>query len=177
MGTYSADRQPGLERLLFEPARALPDRHFQVAGAQYPKAIVWPANVAHREHLAPAIHAQFYCKQRFTLNLTREDMRAAGHSPSVRLFEAAACATPIISDNWPGLDELFANGREILIAETAADVCRHLTQIGDAERIAMGRAAQERVLELHTGTHRAAELEGHLSLVRHDKVAVTARAV
>ena len=55
------------------------------------------------EHLLPGEHRRFYCSQRFTLNLARADMALAGHSPSVRLFEAAACGTPIITDDWEGL--------------------------------------------------------------------------
>ena len=43
-------------------------------------------------------------------------MVRAGWSPSVRLFEAAACGTPIISDRWDGLDAIFAPGRDILLA-------------------------------------------------------------
>ena len=42
---------------------------------------------------------------------------SAGWSPSVRLFEAAAIGTPIVSDAWPGLDAFFVPGKEILIAE------------------------------------------------------------
>ncbi len=111
LGTYSDDRQPTVDRLLVEPARAWGEGRFVVAGPQYPGSIVWPANVARIEHLPPADHSAFYNAQRFTLNVTRADMIAAGWSPSVRLFEAAACGTPIISDWWAGLDSLFDPGQ------------------------------------------------------------------
>ena len=158
LGTYSADRQPTLERLLIEPARAAPERRFAVAGPQYPADIDWPANVERIDHLPPSEHAAFYSASRFTLNVTRGDMIAAGWSPSVRLFEAAACATPIISDRWEGLDQLFAPGAEIILADTAADVLAAL----DGDATGMGRNAQMRVLAAHTAGHRAAELETHL---------------
>ena len=158
LGTYSADRQPTLERLLIEPARAAPDRRFAVAGPQYPADIDWPANVERIDHLPPSEHAAFYSASRFTLNVTRADMIAAGWSPSVRLFEAAACATPIISDRWEGLDQLVAPGAEIILADTAADVLAAL----DGDATGMGRNAQMRVLAAHTAGHRAAELETHL---------------
>ncbi len=159
LGTYSDDRQPTLERLLIEPARACPERRFVVAGPQYPAGIDWPANVERIEHLPPADHAAFYSASRFTLNVTRADMIAAGWSPSVRLFEAAACATPIISDRWPGLDSLFAPGREIVLADTASDVIATLT---GADAAAVGTVARVRVLAAHTAAHRAEELERHL---------------
>jgi spore maturation protein CgeB len=160
LGTYSDDRQPTLERLLIEPARRLPHLRFAVAGPQYPESIAWPANVERIEHLPPSDHAAFYCASRFTLNVTRADMIAAGWSPSVRLFEAAACATPVISDQWQGLDQLFAPGSEILIADTQDEVVSALTASADPS--AIGRNARARVLAEHTAAHRAALLETYL---------------
>jgi spore maturation protein CgeB len=162
MGTYSADRQPPLETLLLEPARRLPARRFAIAGPQYPPDILWPLNVTRIEHLPPAEHRAFYTAQRFTLNITRADMRAAGWSPSVRLFEAAACATPIISDAWDGLDAFFTPGREILVARDSDEATRFLIEIGEKQRRAMGEAGRQRVLHAHTAAHRAAELERYI---------------
>jgi spore maturation protein CgeB len=173
LGTYSPDRQPTLERLLIEPARARPDLRFVVAGPQYPADIDWPANVERIDHLPPAEHAAFYSASRFTLNVTRADMIAAGWSPSVRLFEAAACATPIISDRWDGLDQLFAPDCEIVLADAGADVIAALDR-PDAR--ALGEAARARVLAAHTATHRAAELESHLRAVARPQPAVAAQA-
>ncbi len=158
LGTYSLDRQPMLERLLLVPARAAPGLRFVVAGPQYPDAIDWPDNVERIEHLPPADHAEFYNSQAWTLNVTRADMVAAGHSPSVRLFEASACATPIISDYWPGLHDLLAIGREIVVAETSAQVLDCLHWPEDRRR-AIGQAARARVLAAHTASHRARTLE------------------
>ena len=160
LGTYSDDRQPTLERLLIEPARQLPHLKFAVAGPQYPEHIDWPANVERIEHLPPAQHAGFYAASRYTLNVTRADMIAAGWSPSVRLFEAAACATPVISDSWEGLDELFAPGAEIVLARDSDEVVARLS--GDADAAMIGQAARKRILAAHTADHRAAELEHHL---------------
>lgn len=161
LGTYSVDRQPGVERLLLAAARALPERRFAVAGAQYPEEIDWPENVERIEHAPPAEHASFYSASRFTLNVTRDDMRAAGYSPSVRLFEAGACATPVISDEWPGLGEIFAVGREILVARRTEDVIEFIARTSDLAREALGGAARRRVLETHTAARRAEELETH----------------
>ena len=163
LGTYSPDRQATLNSLLIEPARALPDKQFCVAGPQYPGDIAWPSNVARIEHLPPARHRGFYNETAWTLNVTRADMIAAGHSPSVRLFEAAACGTPIISDWWPGLDELFEPNREIIIARSSEDARAALCEIGDARRREIGEAARARVLGAHTAAHRAAQLEEFLS--------------
>jgi spore maturation protein CgeB len=161
MGTYSEDRQPALERLLLAPARRWRAGRFVVAGPQYPPSITWPRNVRRITHLAPREHRTFYNAQRFTLNITRVDMVAAGWSPSVRLFEAAACGTPIVSDYWAGLETFFTPGEEILLARRSADVLRQLSDITEEERRAIGNRARVRVLAEHTAAHRAAELEGY----------------
>jgi len=163
LGTYSPDRQPMLDRLLLEPARALAPERFVVAGPQYPSDIAWPANVRRIEHLAPDRHRRFYNAQRFTLNVTRADMVRAGWSPSVRLFEAAACGTPIISDPWAGLDTLFRPGEEIVIAHDSDEVVAALRSMSPEAAARMGQRARDRVMAAHTAAHRAAELDLYLS--------------
>jgi spore maturation protein CgeB len=163
LGTYSPDRQPALSSLLIEPARQLPSMSFCVAGPQYPEEIAWPPNVSRIEHLSPSRHRAFYNSQRFTLNVTRQDMVRAGHSPSVRLFEAAACGIPIISDAWIGLEQLFAPGEEILLAEDAAQVRAYLADLPEERRIEIGQKARIRVLSEHTAAHRAETLEGYVA--------------
>ena len=162
LGTYSPDRQPTLERLLIEPARRAPHLRFAVAGPQYPAAIAWPDNVLRIEHLPPAEHPGFYAASRYTLNVTRADMIRAGYSPSVRLFEAAACGTPTLTDRWEGLDAVLEPGREILPVDGADDVLNRLQLQPEADRVRVGAAARRRVLAAHTAAHRAAELEAHL---------------
>lgn len=159
LGTYSDDRQGPLEQLLVEPARLLPRASFAVAGPQYPPTIDWPENVSRTEHLSPEAHRSFYSAQRFTLNVTRRDMAEAGYSPSVRLFEAAACATPIVSDAWPGIETFFHPGEEILLASGTEDVIRLLCEMPERARAAVGRRARQRVLAEHTAAHRAESLE------------------
>jgi spore maturation protein CgeB len=163
IGTYSQDRQPTLERLLLEPARRWSDGRFVVAGPQYPRDIRWPGNVARMEHVAPSHHVSFYNAQRFALNVTRADMKRAGWSPSVRLFEAAACGTPVISDVWAGIEDFFVPGREILLARTDEEALAYVRDTPDEVRRRIGEAARARVLRDHTAAHRVRELEGYLS--------------
>ncbi len=158
LGTYSPDRQPTLEKLLIQPARRCPERRFAVAGPQYPEDIDWPENVERIDHLPPADHPEFYGASRFTLNVTRADMIAAGWSPSVRIFEASACGVPILSDHWEGIETLLEPGSELLLAAGPDDVLAALAR--DAREI--GGKARERVLAEHSAAHRAAELEHHL---------------
>lgn len=159
MGTYAADRQPSLQKLLCEPAAQLPEKTFIVAGPQYPSDICWPANVKRIIHLEPKFHPPFYSSSRFTLNLTRKDMIEAGYSPSVRLFEAAGCGAAIISDTWPGIETFFAPGEEILLAGSCTSVARYLTQLSGPEAEMIGLRAQERVIAEHSAEKRAIQFE------------------
>jgi spore maturation protein CgeB len=161
LGTYSVDRQPPLERLMLDAARTWPRGRFAVAGPQYPADVDWPANVRRIDHLPPPEHPAFYSQQRFTMNITRAEMIRTGHSPSVRLFEAAACGTPIISDYWEGLETVFRPGEEILVSRSGAQTLRCLCDLTDRSRRALGLAARERVLAEHTSQRRAEQLEGY----------------
>jgi spore maturation protein CgeB len=162
IGTYSDDRQPALESLMLSPARQWKEGRFIVAGPQYPDSVKWPSNVDRIYHLPPAEHRKFYNSQRFTLNITRQNMIKAGYSPSVRLFEAAACAIPVISDYWKGLDEFFTFGKEILISRSFKETLSFLKNYSEEQRLKIGQRARERVLSHHTSAHRAEELEQYI---------------
>jgi spore maturation protein CgeB len=162
----SADSQvyrphPVHKQLLLAPANMLTDQQFVVAGSKYPDHLVWPENVSRIEHLSQQEHPSFYSQQRFTLNLTRADMRALGFSPSVRLFEAAACGTPVISDRWPGIETIFEPGSEILLVSDAREVSQILRDIPEERRLTIAAKARQRVLADHTPDHRARQLEAY----------------
>lgn len=169
MGTYSVDRQPTLEAMLLSPAREWPQGRFDVAGAQYPADIAWPRNTRYTPHLPPAMHRAFYNRQRFALNITRADMIEAGWSPSVRIFEAAACGTPIISDRWEGLETLLKPDEEIFLADSGADVLRLIRDLSDSERRDVGERARQRILSEHTAAHRARELDAYAREMLHSQ--------
>jgi spore maturation protein CgeB len=157
LGTYAADRQAALDTLFVATARARPDCRFLIGGAQYPDDFPWTTNVYFVRHLPPEEHAAFFSSSALTLNVTRAPMAALGWCPSGRLFEAAACGAPIISDTWDGIDTFYMPGKEILLARTTEDVLDAL-ELDDAELARLGAAARERTLAQHTSDHRAAEL-------------------
>ncbi len=158
LGTYAQDRQEALERLLITPAQRLPDKRFLIGGAQYPQSFPWEPNIFFRRHVPPPAHPEFFCSSQWTLNVTRRAMAAYGYCPSGRLFEAAACGVPLITDAWEGLDSFLTPGEEIVVAHTSEDVVDTLTMT-DAERRRMAGRALERVREEHTAEARAKTLE------------------
>jgi len=158
LGTYAADRQHRLEELFVEPARRRPDRRFVLAGALYPHGFPWTDNIFFVRHLPPAEHPAFFAASRLTLSVTRAAMAAMGWCPSGRLFEAAACGCPVISDAWDGLDHFFTPGTEILVARGTPDAMAALS-LSDAELQRIGRAARDRALACHTADRRVIDLE------------------
>lgn len=164
LGTYSDDRQAMLLRLFVEPARQRPTARFVIGGAQYPREFPWADNIWFVRHVPPAAHPAFYSSSRLTLNVTRAAMARMGWCPSGRLFEAAACGTPILSDAWSGLDAFFTPGEEILVAETTQEALAAL-DLGDGELAAIARRARERTLEQHSAARRAREMVGAFETV------------
>jgi spore maturation protein CgeB len=161
LGTYAEDRQSTLDELFLEPARRRPDLRFMIGGATYPGGFPWGENIYFVRHLPPQEHSAFYCSSRVTLNVTRSAMAEMGYCPSGRLFEAAACGVPILTDEWEGLQQFFEPGREILMARNADDVIEAI-RLPTHELSNIARAARERVLAEHTADHRAIELENAL---------------
>jgi spore maturation protein CgeB len=161
LGTYAADRQSALEELFVQPARRAPLRRFVIGGAQYPDSFPWASNIYFVRHLPPGEHPSFFSSSTLTLNVTRRAMAEMGFCPSGRLFEAAACGVPILSDWWEGLDTFFTPDVEILIARNAGDTLRALERSPDELR-RIADAARERTLAEHTADRRAQELEAVL---------------
>jgi spore maturation protein CgeB len=157
LGTYAQDRQAKLETLFFEAARRVPAKKFMVVGSMFPAGMDWPVNAWYKPHVAPSQHSAFYSSSRATLNITRAEMAALGHCPSPRIFEAAACGTPIISDDFEGIGEFLQPDEEITIAHSTDDAVNAL-QRPDAELARQAVRARERVLDEHTGDVRARQM-------------------
>jgi len=166
LGTYAEDRQQALLDLFVLPARMRPQMRFVMAGAQYPDAFPWTDNIFFVRHLPPEQHPAFYSSSRLTLNVTRRAMAEMGWCPSGRLFEAAASGVPILTDWWPGLDDFFEPGSEIVVARGPAEAVAAL-DLGETELHGIAARARERVLAEHTSDRRAAELETLLAEARH----------
>jgi spore maturation protein CgeB len=164
LGTYAEDRQAPLEALFVEPARRLPERRFVIGGAQYPPAFPWAGNIHFVRHLPPAEHPAFFSSSRLTLNVTRRSMAAMGFCPSGRMFEAAACGAPMVTDWWPGLDTFFEAGTEIIVAQDTEDAIAAI-EMSEAERLSIAERARERTLAEHTADCRARTLIGLIEAV------------
>lgn len=157
LGTYSQDRQQGLDSLLVAPALSRPHLRFLIGGAQYPADFPWSSNIYFVRHLPPSEHAAFFASSRLTLNVTRKAMKDMGWCPSGRLFEAAACGAPLLSDTWDGIEDFFEPGAEILLANGRDDVLAAF-ELEDSELRRIAGQARERTLAQHSSEMRAQQL-------------------
>ncbi len=152
-----------VDHYLLEVARRMPKRRFVVAGSICDDNRQWPSNV---RRIAPVMNTHqrgFYAQQRYALNLTPPTAKAV--APHSRLFQAAACGTPIITDHWEGLDQFFEPGAEVLVAQSPDDVVQHLCEVPDPVRKALSARARRRLLRAHTPSHRARALERYVEEV------------
>jgi spore maturation protein CgeB len=128
-----------------------------IGGAQYPADFPWSPNIYFVRHLPPSEHAAFFASSRLTLNVTRKAMAEMGWCPSGRLFEAAACGAPLVSDAWEGISEFFEPGSEILLANGRDDALAAL-ELDDRELRRIADRARARTLQQHSSAKRAQEL-------------------
>jgi len=158
MGTFAEDRQQALQDLFIEPARRLPEYKFLLGGAQYGPDFPWTQNMYFKQHLPPAEHSGFYCSSNLTLNVTRRAMKQMGYCPSGRLFEAAACGVPILTDLWEGIEDFFVPGEEVLTAANSGEAMQAIA-LGESRLRSVAKAARERTMEHHTAECRVQQLE------------------
>lgn len=158
LGTFASDRQEKLNRLFVNTAKRVPNQKFLLGGAQYPDGIQWNDNIFFIPHVPPTEHSSFYCSSKFTLNITRHAMAKMGFCPSGRIFEAAACGVPVISDEWEGIEQFFTPEEEIIIARDTQDVIEYL-QMPESDRLAIASRAYFRVIKEHTAAKRIEQFE------------------
>jgi spore maturation protein CgeB len=171
MGTYAQDRASSIQELFVAAAAKLSGQEFLLAGSMYPGDWRWPSNVQRIEHVSPAAHPALYSSSRATLNLTRSEMARWGYCPSGRFFEAAACCTPLLTDEWEGLDHFFDPTAELIVVRKTDDVIEAL-QLPTIELDRRAARARQRTLDQHTGRQRARELLAYCEEARRCRPSV-----
>lgn len=165
LGAFCPLRERGVREFLLEPAAAWPEGRFVLAGPGHPGKPRLPRNVERMDDVPLDRYDNFHGSQRFTLITTPQATARMGHCPGVRLMEAAARGTPVISDRWNGMSGFFTPGEEILVVRSPREVLEILKLMPEARRLAIRLRARRRVLAQHTPDHRAETLESWLAEV------------
>lgn len=161
LGNRMPDREERVWEFFFNAAAGLPGKRFLLAGNGWDNIsmpnVTWVGHVFTRDHNA------FNSTCLAVLNVNRSSMARYGFSPPTRIFEAAGAGACIITDEWEGIDMFLEPGTEVLVASSGAEVAEHVKQLTPEKASDMGRRAFKRIMERHTYSHRARELDSILN--------------
>lgn len=172
IGNWGDDeRSDEIRGYLIEPVRALALRA-AVHGVRYPADAVQElshAGIEYRgwlpNHAVPAVFARFSA----TVHIPRQPyVRMLPGIPTIRMFEALACAMPLVSCRWNDCEGLFTDGADYL-AVNSPDSMREAmrTLIADADlRHALAQHGVETIRSRHTCAHRVDELLNIAAAIR-----------
>jgi spore maturation protein CgeB len=166
LGNRLPDREARVEEFFLAAAASLPDKTFLLGGSGWGDKHV-PENVRYVGHVYTRDHNAFNCTPTAVLNVNRESMARYGFSPPTRVFEAAGAGACLMTDAWQGIELFLEPNREVIVAESGAEVAERLQSLSFQDARDMGTAALRRILAEHTYDHRAAQLEELLDAVRH----------
>ncbi len=161
------ERTAQLDEFLLGPARAMGLRG-RVYGVRYPLAGLQAVAHAGLEYAgwtpnfeAPGIYARY----RATVHIPRRPyVVGLPGIPTIRVFEALACGIPLVTAPWNDAEHLFTPGKDFLVAQDAAQMRAHLSQIFRNEAFAAELASHglATIRARHTCAHRVDELLGIL---------------
>jgi spore maturation protein CgeB len=116
----------------------------------------WLAN-----HRVPAAFA----RARFTMHVPRRPyVEALPGIPTIRMFEALACGTPLVTTPWSDVEHLFPPGAYVT-ARSEQEMAKVLGRLRDDREFSAELAATGRrtIVERHTCRHRLNELDAILA--------------
>lgn len=171
VGNRLPDREQRVEEFFLAAAAMAPEMSFILGGEGWGSKSL-PPNVRWIGHVGTADHNVVNCSARMVLNINRDSMAGIGFSPPTRVFEVAGAGACLITDEWPGIDQFFLPGEEILTASSTDDVVRALRTHGAEKTRTIGAAMRVRALREHTYALRGKEVDGILSGVRAELTAV-----
>ena len=123
LGNRLPDREARVEELFLHAAELAPDQQFLLGGEGWGDKSL-PPNVRWIGHVSVNDHNRLNCSAGMVMNINRASMADFGFSPPTRVFEVAGAGTCMLCDDWPGIDDCFEPGREILIVRNAEEVGR-----------------------------------------------------
>ncbi len=162
------ERERELSEYLLEPVRRTGSR-LRVHGVRYPPLALRALEAVGAEYrgwIAGPDAARAYARACLTVHVPRRWYRQRLPGiPTIRVFEALACGTPLVSAPWQDTEGLFERGEDFLMARDGEEMTRHMRRLlaDPEERTEIARNGARRILARHTCDHRALELEHILS--------------
>ncbi len=170
LGNRLPDREARVEELFLRAAELAPGKSFILGGEGWGGKQM-PPNVRWIGHVPTADHNRVNCSASMVMNINRASMAQSGFSPPTRVFEVAGAGTCLLCDDWPGIDDCFNPGEELLVIRNAEDVVDALNRYDGSERKQIGAAFRARALRNHTYAQRAAQAESAFEYCLSSRVA------
>jgi spore maturation protein CgeB len=136
----------------------------RVHGVRYPPqalAALARAGIEYRGWIANACAPETFARFRATVHVPRGPyVKALPGVPTIRVFEALACAIPLVCAPWPDAEGLFDPGRDYLVASDGASMERQLRRVLDDADLAAELSSHglRTIRARHTCAHRVDEL-------------------
>jgi len=158
IGNRLPDREQRVEALFLKAAELAPDKQFLLGGEGWGDKPM-PKNVRWIGHVPTHRHNVVNCSAGMVMNINRSSMAAYGFAPPTRVFEVAGAGACMLCDEWPGIEEFFEPGKEILVIDSAEEVVAALALHDEPKRKEIGQAFHARALRDHTYAQRAKDAE------------------
>jgi spore maturation protein CgeB len=158
IGNRLPDRERRVEELFLRAAELAPDKQFLLGGEGWGDKPL-PRNVRWIGHVPTHRHNAVNCSAGMVMNINRSSMAAYGYAPPTRVFEVAGAGACMLCDEWPGIDEFFQPGTEILVVGSPEEVVAEFALHGEDSRRKIGQAFHARALRDHTYAQRAKQAE------------------
>jgi spore maturation protein CgeB len=164
IGNWGDDeRTEELEEFLIRPARRL-RLSGAVYGVRYPPEARRPlarTRLRHRGWLPNHAVPRAFARHAVTVHVPRRPyVDALPGIPTIRPFEALACAIPLVCSPWDDVEGLFTAGEDYLVAADGREMTELLRAVVEDPELGRSLAEHGRrtVLERHTCAHRVDEL-------------------
>jgi spore maturation protein CgeB len=161
IGNRLPDREKRVEDLFLAAAHLAPEMHFLLGGEGWGDKPM-PPNVRWIGHVPTTDHNRINSSARMVLNINRASMASFGFAPPTRVFEVAGSGSCLLCDDWPGIDECFTPGKELLVVRSAQDIAHALRTMDRAAAKTIGKAFHVRALRDHTYNRRAVLVDAAL---------------
>jgi spore maturation protein CgeB len=157
------ERSAELAEYLLEPARqaALP---LDIYGVRYPgeaKRSLKRFGADYHGWLPNAAAPDVFARHLVTVHVPRRFYaKTLRGIPTIRVFEALACAIPLVSAPWDDCEHLFRVGEDFLMVRDGAEMTRAMKDLKNdpALRASLARSGLETIAARHTCAHRVDEL-------------------
>ena len=149
-------RSDWIDRMITAPSTALSSSRFAVRGTNLGDL----GAAKQLPYLSFSKLREYVCRSKINLCITRGAHASVHASSSSRPFELGALGACIVANPYLGIEEWFEPEVELVVVNStdeAIERYRYLLR-NDRERLAIGRAARQRVLKQHTFRHRARDL-------------------